>query len=172
VSLAWARLPWRNTPSWRPDVGSRLGGRVLVASGRPAAAAMDRIGRPAGAARRHLAGPSDPGWRSRQRTGQQAARMVEWLRERADAPLLVVVDDLHWAEAAGGFCGLSGRQAASGRPGQDFRACSRSRTRSTALHRSVSACGPNSSNTWRMNGDLAMEPIYRGRFYSGPRESS
>ncbi len=31
---------------------------------------------------------------------EQAARVVEWLRERADAPLLLVVDDLHWADAA------------------------------------------------------------------------
>ncbi len=31
---------------------------------------------------------------------EQAARVVEWLRERADAPLLMVVDDLHWADAA------------------------------------------------------------------------
>jgi len=31
---------------------------------------------------------------------EQASRMVEWLRERADAPLLLVVDDLHWADAA------------------------------------------------------------------------
>ena len=31
---------------------------------------------------------------------EQAARVVQWLRERADAPLLLVVDDLHWADAA------------------------------------------------------------------------
>ena len=31
---------------------------------------------------------------------EQAGRVVEWLRERADAPLLVVIDDLHWADAA------------------------------------------------------------------------
>jgi hypothetical protein len=31
---------------------------------------------------------------------EQAGRVVEWLRERADAPLLLVIDDLHWADAA------------------------------------------------------------------------
>jgi hypothetical protein len=31
---------------------------------------------------------------------EQADRVIGWLRERADAPLLLVIDDLHWADAA------------------------------------------------------------------------
>jgi hypothetical protein len=31
---------------------------------------------------------------------EQAGRVAAWLRERADAPLLLVIDDLHWADAA------------------------------------------------------------------------
>src|SRR5262249_30241409 len=31
---------------------------------------------------------------------EQADRVIGWLRERADTPLLLVIDDLHWADAA------------------------------------------------------------------------
>ncbi len=87
-------------PTWRPgDAGSRLVGQRVGRRRRcrrPWTELVGQLARP-GVTSPDLAVAG--GDRDSARV-EQAARVVEWLRERADAPLLLVVDDLHWADAA------------------------------------------------------------------------